>query len=385
MCLRNNFYLIIRMSSFPTGRCCAGEKCVAPTHELRHKCAGCNKFVHLVCGRVMIAPVLHFKEDDFVCRMCDPLTPRGCALGEPMPQSAAQPPSSTLEPRPPSSKATSLPPSKASSSLPKTSSVSTFPTGRCCAGDNCVVPTHELRHKCAGCKKFLHLICGRVILEPVMNFKADDFVCKVCYPSSSEVAASKAPASTKPVSKAAESKAPSSKKPVSKAAGSKAPSSKKQDSLPKEERDKIFRQRLQDMKSNTGISGGVVASEHSGTANESNNNKQMEESYDDPLSNLYDDNFDHHADGELLHGLNDIVNDDNGTTKNDDDNEDVGGESDHGANDDDNEDVRSVGESDDGANDDEHNTADEIEEDICTSESTDASTSSSAVKKPARN
>jgi hypothetical protein len=31
---RNNFYLIIRMSSFPTGRCCAGEKCVAPTHEL---------------------------------------------------------------------------------------------------------------------------------------------------------------------------------------------------------------------------------------------------------------------------------------------------------------------------------------------------------------
>jgi len=34
-----------------------------------------------------------------------------------------------------------------------------------------------------------------------MNFKADDFVCKVCYPSSSEVAASKAPASTKPVKK----------------------------------------------------------------------------------------------------------------------------------------------------------------------------------------
>jgi len=40
----------------------------------------------LVCGRVIEEAILHFKEDDFVCRVCDPLTPRGVTV----PQSVQQ-------------------------------------------------------------------------------------------------------------------------------------------------------------------------------------------------------------------------------------------------------------------------------------------------------
>ena len=74
------------MSTFLTGRCCAGVNCNAPTHELRHRCSQCKQFVHLVCGRVIEEAILHFKEDDFVCRVCDPLTPRGVTV----PQSVQQ-------------------------------------------------------------------------------------------------------------------------------------------------------------------------------------------------------------------------------------------------------------------------------------------------------
>jgi len=46
------------------------------------------------------------------------------------------------------------------------------------------------------------MLCGRVILEPVLNFKADDFVCKTCYPSSVVAPASKAASSKRRGNKA---------------------------------------------------------------------------------------------------------------------------------------------------------------------------------------
>ncbi len=137
------------MSSFPTGQCCAGDDCVAPSHELRHKCSGCNQYLHMLCGRVLEEAMLHFKVDDFVCRVCDPLTPRGIVLGYPKEkQMEASSNASTSRAE--------------SESVPReTSTASSFPTGRCCAGDSCIVPTQQLRHKCAGCKKFLHALWSR--------------------------------------------------------------------------------------------------------------------------------------------------------------------------------------------------------------------------------
>jgi hypothetical protein len=69
--------LLLKMSSFPKGRCCAGG--VVPTHELHHHCAGCKRHVHLLCSHAIVEEVLHFKEDDFVCKGCDPEIPHGVA------------------------------------------------------------------------------------------------------------------------------------------------------------------------------------------------------------------------------------------------------------------------------------------------------------------
>ena len=53
-----------------------------------------------------------------------------------------------------------------------------YPIGRCCAGDQCVAPIHELRpeHKCPGCTEIVHTLCGE------FNEKANCTYCKQCYP-----------------------------------------------------------------------------------------------------------------------------------------------------------------------------------------------------------
>ena len=53
-----------------------------------------------------------------------------------------------------------------------------YPIGRCCAGDNCVAPTHELRpdHKCPGCGGFVHTLCGE------FDNDSDGLYCKPCFP-----------------------------------------------------------------------------------------------------------------------------------------------------------------------------------------------------------
>mgnify|MGYP005646113957 FL=1 len=54
--------------SYPVGRCCAGDQCVASNHELRpeHKCPGCKEIVHTLCGE--------FDEtaDCLYCKQCYP-------------------------------------------------------------------------------------------------------------------------------------------------------------------------------------------------------------------------------------------------------------------------------------------------------------------------
>lgn len=49
-------------------------------------------------------------------------------------------------------------------------------TGRCCAGEFCVVPTQELcnRHKCIKCKKIVHILCGQ------LSTSTDEITCKKC-------------------------------------------------------------------------------------------------------------------------------------------------------------------------------------------------------------
>ncbi len=60
--------------------------------------------------------------------------------------------------------------------------MSSFQTGRCCVGAACKDPLHELRHPCPGCGHFIHLLCGRQLVEDECSFRADDIICSVCDP-----------------------------------------------------------------------------------------------------------------------------------------------------------------------------------------------------------
>jgi hypothetical protein len=65
-----------------------------------------------------------------------------------------------------------------------------FPCGRCVLGANCVQQFHELWHKCAVCRRFVHMLCSRTVtvreqLEIGGKKKwleEDDMVCKLCVP-----------------------------------------------------------------------------------------------------------------------------------------------------------------------------------------------------------
>ena len=54
--------------SYPVGRCCAGDQCVATNHELRpeHKCPGCLEIVHTLCGE------FDDKANRTYCKQCYP-------------------------------------------------------------------------------------------------------------------------------------------------------------------------------------------------------------------------------------------------------------------------------------------------------------------------
>ena len=65
---------------FPCGRCVLGADCQQQFHELRHKCAVCRQFVHMLCSRtVTVREKLEIggkkqwlEEDDMVCKLCVP-------------------------------------------------------------------------------------------------------------------------------------------------------------------------------------------------------------------------------------------------------------------------------------------------------------------------
>ncbi len=70
-------------NDFPTGECGLGKYCLAPHHQLRKKCPGCNNWVHMVCGRVLVNPegalidgkTAWYPADAVVCLSCDPKNP----------------------------------------------------------------------------------------------------------------------------------------------------------------------------------------------------------------------------------------------------------------------------------------------------------------------
>jgi hypothetical protein len=41
------------MATFPVGQCSLGNNCLAPTHELRKWCPGCNGLIHVICSQVL--------------------------------------------------------------------------------------------------------------------------------------------------------------------------------------------------------------------------------------------------------------------------------------------------------------------------------------------
>jgi hypothetical protein len=75
--------LTVRMTSFPSGPCCLDKSCLAPQHQLRKHCPGCDGWIHMVCGRVLICDEGDFKEDSVVCPRCDPKLQekRGAGIG----------------------------------------------------------------------------------------------------------------------------------------------------------------------------------------------------------------------------------------------------------------------------------------------------------------
>jgi hypothetical protein len=60
------------LASFLIGRCSLGNSCLAPTHELRKWCPGCNGLIHVLCGWVLEDDEGSFKADSVVCPRCDP-------------------------------------------------------------------------------------------------------------------------------------------------------------------------------------------------------------------------------------------------------------------------------------------------------------------------
>jgi hypothetical protein len=62
---------------FPYGCCMLKDQCLAQFHELPHKCAVCNKPVHMLCSRTVIVQEMlgnkkWLEEDNMVCKLCDP-------------------------------------------------------------------------------------------------------------------------------------------------------------------------------------------------------------------------------------------------------------------------------------------------------------------------
>ena len=51
-----------------------------------------------------------------------------------------------------------------------------FPVGKCCAGDRCTQPKHELRHHCPVCNGYIHILCGIYV-----NDGNDSYYCNACY------------------------------------------------------------------------------------------------------------------------------------------------------------------------------------------------------------
>jgi hypothetical protein len=62
---------LLCMTSFPMGRCCRGDSCIVPQHELRKHCPGCNGLIHALCGHVLVEDEGGFTADSVVCLPCD--------------------------------------------------------------------------------------------------------------------------------------------------------------------------------------------------------------------------------------------------------------------------------------------------------------------------
>jgi hypothetical protein len=71
--------------SFPIGPCLLANSCLAPTHELRKFCPGCNGLIHVLCGRVLEEDEGNFKADSVICPLCDPQKQQQ-QLPQPQPQ-----------------------------------------------------------------------------------------------------------------------------------------------------------------------------------------------------------------------------------------------------------------------------------------------------------
>ncbi len=60
--------------------------------------------------------------------------------------------------------------------------MTSFPSGRCCLGVDCRAPEHQLRKHCPGCDGWIHMLCGRCLIEDEGEFKEDSVVCPKCDP-----------------------------------------------------------------------------------------------------------------------------------------------------------------------------------------------------------
>jgi len=196
----------------------------------------------LVCGRVIEEAILHFKEDDFVCRVCDPLTPRGVTVPQSVQQKVKKVAALTTVAAPSKKVAVSTKvvaskkvaalttaPSKkvaASTTAPskKVTASTTAPSKKVAASSTTVTtPSKKVAAstKVAASKK---VAASTTVVAPSKEVAASS----IKVPATTEAASSKAPASTE----AASSKAPASteassiKAPAStEAASSKAPAS----------------------------------------------------------------------------------------------------------------------------------------------------------------
>ncbi len=61
------------ITSFLIGQCSKAASCVAPHHEQRKHCPGCDGLIYFVCGPVLGCDDGPFEEDSVVCPRDDSL------------------------------------------------------------------------------------------------------------------------------------------------------------------------------------------------------------------------------------------------------------------------------------------------------------------------